>query len=207
MFCIYKVFYKTIFKEPLDLIAAEPDEIVQKGVDSGNDESTKSTSTPQGKKRSLSSTKSQNKSRYYSATDEALAIMRGIQRGKSVRDLYTLFGEQVGMQIRGLPTAYSRKVVRQIINTVLFDAEMGKYDSPPSTSSQPYPTAHMYLHSPNSGVPMYTHLSTPIPSNPTFRTPFQSSSQVSTPLVSSASITNDPGTSGSDSIEKLSMEI
>lgn len=82
---MYKVFYKTFFKDPLDLLATEPDEIVQKVVDSGNDELTQSTSTPQGKKRSLSSSKSQNKSKY-SATDEALDIMRNIQGEKSVRD-------------------------------------------------------------------------------------------------------------------------
>lgn len=80
-------------------------------MDSGNDESTQSTSTPQGRKRSLSSSKSQNKSKY-SATNEALAIMRDIQGGKFVRDQYAIFGEQVGMQICGLPTPYSRKVVR-----------------------------------------------------------------------------------------------
>jgi len=76
------------------------------------------------------------------------------------------------MQISGLNTPYSKKVVRQIISTVLFDAEMGKYDYPPNTSTQLYPGAHFYSQPPNSSVPVYQHFGSPTFSNPTFRLPF-----------------------------------
>jgi hypothetical protein len=173
---------KYIFQGPFNLAAIEPDETLQKVVENGNNVSIQSTFMLQGKKRSLRSTKSQNKAKY-SVKDELLAIMRDIQGEKSVRDQYALFGEQVGMQIRDLPTPYSRKVVKQIINTVLFDAEMGKYDYPSTISSQPYPEPHLYAN-----------FGTQIPSNPL---PFPSPSKISTPMVSPASLIDGPGTNDS----------
>lgn len=182
-----------MFKAPLDLIAIEPDEIVQKVEENGNDVSIQSTFTSQGKKWSLRSSKSQNKTKC-SAKDELLTIMRDIHGEKSVRDQYTLFGEQIGMQIRDLPTPYSRKVVKQIINNVLFDAEMGKYDYPSTTSSQPYSGLHPYSQPFNSDAPTYANFGTLIPTNPTS---FPSLSQISTPKVSPASLMDGQGTSNS----------
>lgn len=76
---------------------------------------------------------------------EALAIIKDLQGGRSARDQFTVFGEQVGMQIRDLPSPSARKIVKHMISTLLFDAEMGKYDNPsnyplqPSTSNaEPY---------------------------------------------------------------------
>jgi len=54
-----------------------PNEIVQKVVEKYNDLSIQLTSTSQGKKWSLNSSRNQNKAKY-SATDEALAIMKDI---------------------------------------------------------------------------------------------------------------------------------
>lgn len=200
-------------------MTTEPNEIVQKVVDNDNDVSIQITSTSQGKKRSLNSSKNQNKAKY-SATNEALAIMKDIQGSRSLKNQYTLFGEQVGIQISGLNTPYSKKIVRQIISTVLFDAEMGKYDYPPNTSTQLYPGAHLYSQPPNSSIPMYTHFGTPTSSNPLFRLPFPSTSQVSTPMtspgsftdgpsatVSSASYMDGPVTSDNDSFDNLLLEM
>jgi hypothetical protein len=80
--------------------------------------------------------------------------MKEIQAGKEVRHQYTVFGEQVGVQIRELPSPYARKVVKQVINTVLFDVKMGKYDSPSTTPySQPptfgFPTSSLPSQLPN----------------------------------------------------------
>jgi len=174
-------------------MTTEPNEIVQKVVEKDNDVSIQSTSTSQGKKWSLNSSKNQNKAKY-SATDEALVIMKDIQASRSVKNQYTLFGEQVGMQISGLNTPYSRKVVKQIISTVLFDAEMGKYDYPPNTSTQLYPGGHLYSQPPNSSVPMYPHFGSPTSSNPSIRSLFPNTSQVSTPMMNPASFTDGPGT-------------
>ncbi|KAL4149796.1 hypothetical protein QTP88_003660 [Uroleucon formosanum] len=195
-------------QDPLDIMTTEPNEIVQKVVGNDNDVSIQSTSTSQGKKRSLNYSRNQNKAKY-SAIDEALAIMKYVQGCRSVKNQYTLFGEQVGIQISGLNTPYSKKVVRQIISTVLFDAEMGKYDYPPNTSTQLYPGAHLYSQPPNSCAPMCTHSGTPTSSNPSFRSPFSSTSQVSTPMMSPASFTDGPGTtvsSASDMDEPVTSD-
>lgn len=68
---------------------------------------------------------------------EALAIIKDLQGGRSARDQFTVFGEQVGMQIRDLPSPCARKIVKHMISTLLFDAEMGKYDNPPNDPLQP----------------------------------------------------------------------
>lgn len=68
---------------------------------------------------------------------EALAIIKDLQGGRSARDQFTVFGEQVGMQIRDLPSPCARKIVKHMISTLLFDAEMGKYDNPSNYPLQP----------------------------------------------------------------------
>ncbi|XP_069673312.1 uncharacterized protein [Periplaneta americana] len=120
---------------------------------------TQSTSKAGGNKRVLQSpnkaSSSRSKKPKFSETDEALPIMKDIKAGKELRDQYTVFGEQVGMQIRELPSPYARKVVKQVINTVLFDAEMGKYDIPSTTpylQPSPYQTL-LYSQPPTFGFP------------------------------------------------------
>lgn len=187
-------------------MATKLDDIVQNVVDNGNKISIQSESTSQGMKHQLNSSISKNKSNHME-TNEALSIMKEMLREKSVKDEYALFGEQVGMQIRGLPSPYTRKVARQMISTVLFDAEMGKYDYPPGTSLQPCPGTHFYSQSHNSGVPMYAHFGKPISSKSAFHLPFPSPSQISTPLMSPAPFTDGSGTSDSESFDNLLMEI
>lgn len=67
-----------------------------------------------------------------SATQEALSIMREINERNinTVKDQYIAFGEQVGMRIRDLSSPHAQKIVKQMISTTLFEAEMGKYDNP-----------------------------------------------------------------------------
>lgn len=106
------------------------------------------------------------------------------------------------MQIRDLPSLYARKVVKQIISTVLFDAEMGKYDYPPTTFAQP----------PTFGIPMYT----PIPGTSSIPEAYQVQNRLLTSghhrqhsVTSPASPTDscDQGTTDSDSIDTLLMEL
>lgn len=49
-----------------------------------------------------------------------------------VKDQYTVFGEQVGMQIRDLLSSHARNMVKYLISTTLFESEIGKYDNPNS---------------------------------------------------------------------------
>lgn len=46
------------------------------------------------------------------------------------KDEYTLFGELVAIKLRQLTTEHAKIVVQHIINTTLFDGQMGKYNSP-----------------------------------------------------------------------------
>lgn len=43
---------------------------------------------------------------------------------------YNLFGRQIALKLQKLPTAHSKIMVQHIINTVLFEAELGKYNYP-----------------------------------------------------------------------------
>lgn len=92
----------------------------------------------------------------HSATDEALAIMKDIRASNTtVRDQYTVFGEQVGMRIRDLPSSYAKLITKQLISNVLFDAEVGKYDNP--STCYPPPSAHspqVPYHAPPTVIPL-----------------------------------------------------
>lgn len=61
---------------------------------------------------------------------EAYSIMKEIYAGKRERDVFTVFGEHVAMRVRNLPTEHAQVVVQQLINTIIFEAELGKYNNP-----------------------------------------------------------------------------
>lgn len=47
------------------------------------------------------------------------------------RDDGQIFGEYVASKLRKLRTEYARNTVQHLINNILYDAFLGKYDSPP----------------------------------------------------------------------------
>ncbi|KAL5280958.1 hypothetical protein ACFFRR_004773 [Megaselia abdita] len=53
------------------------------------------------------------------------------------RDEHSVFGEYVGLTIRNLNNDTSKIVVKHFINTLLFEAKMGKYDNGIFTSEEP----------------------------------------------------------------------
>ncbi|KAG5878005.1 hypothetical protein JTB14_010747 [Gonioctena quinquepunctata] len=65
----------------------------------------------------------------FSATEEALSIMKDVQVRNALKDQYTASGDQVGMRIRDLPTLNAKQIVKHLISNILFEAEMGKYDN------------------------------------------------------------------------------
>lgn len=108
-----------------------------------------------------------------SGTEEALLIMKEIkERNKSVvEDQYTIFGEHVGIRIRDLPSSHARIMVKHLISTTLFEAEMGKYDNPnsfPNIYSQSYCHLPHISQSPfsSTSVPGTISSSTPLPRQP-----------------------------------------
>lgn len=60
--------------------------------------------------------------------------MTKIFQGRKERDEYDIFGEQVACKLRKLSN-YGKITVQHIINNVLWEAELGKYDNHPSISN------------------------------------------------------------------------
>ncbi|XP_022186587.2 uncharacterized protein LOC111045462 [Nilaparvata lugens] len=55
-------------------------------------------------------------------------------------DQFQAFGNQVGLRIRDLTSQNAQKIAKHLISNILFEAEMGKYDSNPfsATNSPPF---------------------------------------------------------------------
>jgi len=52
-------------------------------------------------------------------------------------DEYGVFGEYVAITIRKLKTSKSKIVVKHLINNLLYEAELGKYDQGMPASKEP----------------------------------------------------------------------
>ncbi|XP_045465206.1 uncharacterized protein LOC123674269 isoform X3 [Harmonia axyridis] len=65
-----------------------------------------------------------------SSLNEAPNRLRSIPSNRSdIYDEYSLFGEQVGMKIRKLSSARARMMAQNMINNILYEAEIGMYDN------------------------------------------------------------------------------
>lgn len=100
-------------------------------------------------------------------TQEAFQMMKAAfhrsDGGTQVRDEYNIYGELVGHQIRSLSTEFAKVTAQKLINDILFDAKLGKYDYPS------YPQRN----------PSQTGSRTPFASNSGSQTPFASNSETS----------------------------
>lgn len=85
---------------------------------------------------------------------EAINILKSIQAKRQDKDEFAVFGEEVAIKLRKIPSPHARFMAQTIINNTLFEAEMGKYDGPiiqpqqyhlPSTISAQY--QHFHPHS------------------------------------------------------------
>lgn len=70
-----------------------------------------------------------------SMATEALSTMNNIfaQKKEKTDDEFDLFGQQIALKIRKLPSERVRNIVQYKINTVIFDAEMGSFNYTDST--------------------------------------------------------------------------
>lgn len=78
-----------------------------------------------------------------------------------MRDEYHIYGELVGHKIRSLSTDFAKLTAQQMINNILFDAQLGKYDYPSYpqyTPSQTGSQTPMACNSEPSSPAMYTTL-------------------------------------------------
>lgn len=64
---------------------------------------------------------------------------------------FTLFGKQVALRLKNLPTAHAKIMVQHVINTVLFEGELGKYNYPKDSAEGRDPSLSCYV--PNLGTP------------------------------------------------------
>jgi hypothetical protein len=63
--------------------------------------------------------------------EEAYEVMNSMVKSQENGDEYNVFGEIVVCKIRKLPIDYSKSTVQHLINNILYDAELGKYNNPP----------------------------------------------------------------------------
>jgi len=63
--------------------------------------------------------------------EEAYEVMKSVVNRQEKRDEYYVFGEMIACKIKKLPTDYSKSTVQHLINNILYDAELGKYNNPP----------------------------------------------------------------------------
>lgn len=64
-----------------------------------------------------------------SMAEEAYKVMNDLMK-KVDRDEYQIYGEHVACKIKKLSTPYAQNTVQHLINTILYEAEMGKYNEP-----------------------------------------------------------------------------
>lgn len=62
--------------------------------------------------------------------NEAYEVMKTLVGKKVERDEYQIYGEHVACKIRKLTTDYAKSTVQHIINNILYEAELGKYNYP-----------------------------------------------------------------------------
>ncbi|XP_072394750.1 uncharacterized protein [Diabrotica undecimpunctata] len=136
-------------------------QVLEQSID-GSENDVGTTAQSQSKSNSINIVKSSGRKSMATnlpIVNEAVNLMRSITTKRAEKDEFSLFGEQVAMKLRKIVSPFARFSVQNIINTVLFEAEMGKYDNPhfinhshPSTP-QAYPlqsfnVAHNSIPSP-----------------------------------------------------------
>ena len=67
-------------------------------------------------------------------------MMKSINESRTERsqiDDFDAFGDVVARKVRGLRTHYAQCKIQHLINNLLYDDELGKYDFPPQTFEVP----------------------------------------------------------------------
>jgi len=75
-------------------------------------------------------------------TQEVFEMMKSINESRKERnerknDDFDAFGDIVARKVRGLRTHYAQCTIQHLINNLLYDGELGKYDVPPQTFQVP----------------------------------------------------------------------
>ncbi|XP_077287979.1 uncharacterized protein LOC143912564 [Arctopsyche grandis] len=62
-------------------------------------------------------------------------ILSSIQKNREAKDDFTVFGDVVGRELRKIKSDYAQTVIKSNIITLLFNAQLGKFDNPRSDHS------------------------------------------------------------------------
>lgn len=82
--------------------------------------------------------------------DEAYTILKNAVNNK--KDASAVFGDYIASKHRKY-SSYTKNVIEHAINTILYEADMGKYNDPSATIQQQTATE---LHQPQSNRPLTT---------------------------------------------------
>ncbi|KAK4878708.1 hypothetical protein RN001_011214 [Aquatica leii] len=96
--------------------------------------------------------------------NEAINLMKSIQSRKMQdRDEFSEFGEQVAMKMRKLSSPHAKFAVQNATNSILFEAEMGRFDNPPPPLFHHNPTAIYNTNLPLNIPPQFPPYCSPSP--------------------------------------------
>ncbi|XP_019769338.2 uncharacterized protein LOC109543862 isoform X2 [Dendroctonus ponderosae] len=92
--------------------------------------------------------------------EEVYNIMTPLQKDRHEKsqnkpDKFDIMGELVAQKLRGLPTLYAQCTVEHLIHNLLYDAEMGKYNSEPSKPPSSQVQYHSHLNRLNVDTSQY----------------------------------------------------
>lgn len=85
--------------------------------------------------------------------EEAYEVMKSMVKSQENRDEYNVFGEIVACKIRKLPTDYSKSTVQHLINSILYDAELGRYNNPPQQHNFNLPYSQTFNYNQPQNAP------------------------------------------------------
>lgn len=83
-----------------------------------------------------------------------------LRKTKEPRDEYQIYGELVACKIRKLPTAHAKNTVQHLINNILYEASLGKYNE--VRRSHPLNECDSQLQSDDYGLSPLSCLSDPL---------------------------------------------
>ncbi|KAK4878977.1 hypothetical protein RN001_007123 [Aquatica leii] len=99
--------------------------------------------------------------------DQAINLMKSIQSRKMQdRDEFSAFGKQVAMKMRKFASPHAKFAIHNAINSILFEAEMERFDNPPPPLFHHNPTAVYNTNLPLNIPPQFPPYCSPSPPIP-----------------------------------------
>ncbi|KAL1492201.1 hypothetical protein ABEB36_012683 [Hypothenemus hampei] len=78
--------------------------------------------------------------------NEAYTIMKEMHSERSKKDVFSIFGEEVAVTLRTLPTSYAQATVQHMLSKIMYEAKLGMYNYYPIAEQ---PQQQYFPHSTN----------------------------------------------------------